>query len=54
MKDGTKRIVTQKTVVIPDGGPVFVLQIDADAPDGQDNVLMAATDVINEQTVISL
>ena len=54
VKSGTKRIVTQKTVVIPDNGAVFVLQIKADVPDGQDNVLMAATEVINEQTVISL
>jgi len=54
VKNGTKRIVTQKTVVIPDNGAVFVLQIKADVPDVQDNVVMAASDVIDEQTVISL
>ncbi|MFM8598981.1 MAG: LpqN/LpqT family lipoprotein [Mycobacterium sp.] len=50
-----RRYIAQKTVVIPakDGG-IFVLQINADAPLGQDQVVLDAAKVINEKTTITV
>lgn len=49
-----RRYIAQKTVVIPAaGGGVFVLQLNADAPIGQDQVIRDAANVINEKTVIT-
>jgi hypothetical protein len=53
MKDGAKRAVAQKTVVIPAADGLFVLQINADGTEDQMPVLMDATNVIDEQTTIT-
>ncbi|AKN18909.1 LpqN/LpqT family lipoprotein [Mycobacterium haemophilum] len=52
-KDGKKRAVAQKTVVIPSQGAVFVLQLNADALDSDSGPLMDATNVIDHQTTIT-
>ncbi|BDX30555.1 hypothetical protein TUM20985_11020 [Mycobacterium antarcticum] len=55
VKDGTKRLIAQKTVVIPaaDGSGVFVLQLNASGTEDQIGPLMDATAVIDEQTKIT-
>ncbi len=53
-KDGTKRAVAQKTVVIPSQGAVFVLQLNADALDSDGGPLADATNIIDDQTTITL
>lgn len=53
MKDGKKRIIAQKTVVIPGKDGLYVLQMNADALDGQEGPLMDATNVIDEKTTIT-
>ncbi len=53
VKEGKKRLIAQKTVVIPGQDGLYVLQMNADALDGQETVLMDATDVIDEQTTIT-
>ena len=52
-RDGKKRIIAQKTVVIPSQDGVYVLQMNADALDGQEGPLMDATNVIDEKTTIT-
>ncbi|MBB3602139.1 hypothetical protein FHT40_001772 [Mycolicibacterium sp. BK556] len=52
-KDGKKRIIAQKTVVIPGQDGLYVLQMNADALDGQEGPLMDATGVIDEKTTIT-
>ncbi len=52
-KDGKKRIIAQKTVVIPGQDGLYVLQMNADALDGQEGPLMDATNVIDEKTTIT-
>lgn len=52
-KDGKKRIIAQKTVVIPVQDGLYVLQMNADALDGQEGPLMDATNVIDEKTTIT-
>lgn len=55
VKDGTKRLIAQKTVVIPekDGSGVFVLQLNASGTEDQIGPLMDATATIDEQTKIT-
>ena len=53
-KNGKKRAIAQKTVVIPSGDAVFVLQLNADSLESEQGPLMDATNVIDEQTTISL
>ena len=53
VKEGKKRIIAQKTVVIPGGDGLYVLQMNADALDGQEGPLMDATSVIDEKTTIT-
>ena len=55
MKDGTKKLIAQKTVVIPaaDGNGIFVLQLNASGTEDQINALMDATSKIDEQTKIT-
>ncbi|GLP73975.1 hypothetical protein TUM20983_10850 [Mycobacterium antarcticum] len=55
VKDGTKRLIAQKTVVIPaaDGSGVFVLQLNASGTEDQIGPLMDATAVIDEKTTIT-
>jgi hypothetical protein len=52
-KDGVKRAIAQKTVVIPGQDGLFVLQLNADGTADQMNALMDATGVIDEQTTIA-
>ncbi|MCX2929470.1 LpqN/LpqT family lipoprotein [Mycobacterium sp. CVI_P3] len=53
MNDGKKRVVAQKTVVIPGKDALFALQLNADALDGQQDVILDAAKVIDEQTKIT-
>ena len=54
-KNGAKRLIAQKTVVIPagDGNGVFVLQLNAGGTEDQIGPLMNATSQIDEQTTIT-
>ncbi len=55
VKDGAKRLIAQKTVVIPaaDGNGTYVLQLNASGTEDQIGPLMDATSVIDEQTTIT-
>ncbi|OLO98675.1 hypothetical protein BVU76_29640 [Mycolicibacterium porcinum] len=53
VKDGAKRLIAQKTVVIPGSDGLFVLQFNADGTEDQMGPLMDATAAIDEQTVIT-
>jgi Probable lipoprotein LpqN len=52
-KDGAKRAIAQKTVVIPGQDGLYVLQLNADGLEDQMGALMDATNVIDEQTTIT-
>jgi hypothetical protein len=52
-KDGVKRAIAQKTVVIPGANGLYVLQLNADGTEDQMGALMDATGVIDEQTTIT-
>jgi len=52
-RDGKKRTIAQKTVVIPANDAVYVLQMNADALKSDAIALMEATDVIDKQTKIT-
>jgi hypothetical protein len=52
-KDGVKRAIAQKTVVIPGKDALYVLQLNADGTEDQMGALMDATSVIDEQTTIT-
>ena len=52
-KDGVKRAIAQKTVVIPGQDGLYVLQLNADGTEDQMGPLMDATNVIDEQTTIT-
>ncbi len=52
-KDGVKRVIAQKTVVIPGQDGLYVLQLNADGTEDQLGPLMDATSVIDEQTTIT-
>jgi hypothetical protein len=52
-KDGKQRLVGQKTVVIPVQDGLYVLQMNADAAQGQEGPLMEATSVIDKETTIT-
>ncbi|MEV0671914.1 LpqN/LpqT family lipoprotein [Mycobacterium sp. NPDC050441] len=51
--NGKLRVIAQKTVVIPGNDALFVLQLNADAPEGQKDVVIDAAKVIDEQTKIT-
>ena len=53
VKDGVKRMIAQKTVVIPGQGATFVLQLNADGLEDQMTQLMDATSEIDEKTTIT-
>lgn len=53
MKNGVKRAIAQKTVVIPGKDGLYVLQLNADGTEEQMPALMDATSVIDEQTKIT-
>jgi hypothetical protein len=52
-RDGVKRAIAQKTVVIPGQDGLYVLQLNADGTEDQMGPLMDATGVIDEQTTIT-
>ena len=52
-KDGVKRAIAQKTVVIPGQDGLYVLQLNADGTEDQMGALMDATNTIDEQTTIT-
>jgi serine/threonine protein kinase len=52
-REGKKRAVAQKTVVIPSQGAFFVLQLNADSLDSDQGPLMDATNVVDERTTIT-
>jgi hypothetical protein len=52
-RDGAKRMIAQKTVVIPGDGGLYVLQINADGLEDQIGPLMDATAAIDEQATIT-
>lgn len=51
--EGKARVIAQKTVVIPANGAWFALQLNADAPQGQEDVVIDAARFIDEQTKIT-
>lgn len=51
--NGEVRVIAQKTVVIPGNDALFVLQLNADAPEGQKDVVIDAAKIIDEQTKIT-
>ena len=53
VKDGAKRVIAQKTVVIPGQDGLYVLQLNADGLEDQMMALLDATSVIDEQTTIT-
>lgn len=53
VKDGARRLIAQKTVVIPGQDGLFVLQFNADGTEEQMGPLLDATAVIDEQTTIT-
>ncbi|WP_059015528.1 LpqN/LpqT family lipoprotein [Mycobacterium sp. M26] len=52
-RDGKQRIAAQKTVVVPGKDALFVLQLNADALDGQQGVIIDAANLIDEKTTIT-
>ncbi|CDO07401.1 hypothetical protein C1S82_04855 [Mycolicibacterium cosmeticum] len=53
VQDGQKKIVAQKTVVIPGSDGLYVLQLNADGLEDQMDIVSAATDVIDSGTTIT-
>jgi len=54
LRDEERRYIAQETVVIPGAdGALFVLQLNADAPAGQEDAVRAAARVINAETKIT-
>lgn len=55
LRDSERRYIAQETVIIPaPGGGLFVLQLNADAPEGQEEVVHEAAKVINRDSKISV
>ena len=52
--DGKRRGVGQQTIVIPGKDAVFVLQLNGEAPEGQEQAVIDAARLIREQTKITL
>ena len=53
LRDGVKRMIAQKTVIIPKGPDLFVLQVNADGLEDQMGPLMDATATLDDRTVIT-
>ena len=51
-KDGTTRMIAQKTVVIPAEDGIYLLNVKADGPEAQQGALIEATSLIDEQATI--
>lgn len=54
MWEGERRAVGQQTIVIPGNDAVFVLQLNGEAPPGQEQPVVDAIKLIHEQTKITL
>ncbi|MBU3705460.1 MAG: hypothetical protein FGM50_02105 [Mycobacterium sp.] len=54
VRDGEPRAVGQQTIVIPDDDALFVLQLNGEAPEGQEQIVIDAVKIIREQTTIAL
>lgn len=52
-RDGVRRMIAQKTVVIPSEDGLYVLQLNADGTEDQDMPLIDATETIDDQTTIT-
>lgn len=52
--EGKRRGVGQQTIVIPGSDAVFVLQLNGEAPEGQEQAVIDAARLIREQTKITL
>lgn len=52
--EGKPRAVGQQTIVIPGKDGLFVLQLNGEAPKGQEQIVIDAANVIREKTKISL
>lgn len=52
--EGEKRAVGQQTIVIPGKDGLFVLQLNGEAPKGQEQAVIDAANLIREQTKITL
>ncbi len=53
VRDGVNRMIAQKTVVIPSGDDLYVLQLNADGTEEQARPLMDATKLIDDETTIT-
>lgn len=53
VKDGQKRLIAQKTVIIPAGQDLFVLQLNAEGTEDQVGPLMDVTTAIDDETTIT-
>lgn len=54
LRDNMRRYIAQKTIIIPGkDGALFVLQLNADAPEGQEQVIRDAAEAIDEGTTIT-
>ena len=53
VRDGQKLLIAQKTVLIPAGEDLFVLQLNAEGTEDDMGPLMDATSAIDEQTTIT-
>jgi len=51
--EGQRKIVAQKTVVIPGADGLYVLQLNADGLENQRDIVNSATDVIDQETKIT-
>lgn len=54
VRDGEARAVGQQTIVIPGKDALFVLQLNGEAPKGQEQVLIDVAKLLREQTKITL
>ena len=54
VRDGESRAVGQQTIVIPDDDALFVLQLNGEAPEGQEQIVIDAAKISREQTTIAL
>ncbi|MGB3355768.1 MAG: LpqN/LpqT family lipoprotein [Mycobacterium sp.] len=52
-QDGLAKIIAQKTVVIPGSDAVYVLQLNADGLESQMDIVATATNIIDDDTVIT-
>ena len=51
--DGKQGMIAQKTVVIPGQDGLYVLQLNAYSDESEADVLMSATDIVDQQTTIT-